>query len=354
MITAWEAQHKCCVTDKANKRGTLAKVVRACGLSTSQGVSKLRRILQSLKRCKLPINDTEVDRHLKQFGEQTNGPGRRSFQQRRLVLLHLLDPDLKGDLGEKVLETGGYQWHDGMQQGLTQAIAKHLSKWVTKYPPHGYKISTFDLWTTRRAHGMQWATSNVGLQFAKSAYKKYAEIFESVTKGQSRNTFGKCLEKFYLLRRQQEEGDLRLLLKALLTGLCSACECTDINVVDCFSFMTRELNRSIFNFFATKVRKNPGIATAIKRKKDREDAAKTYYICGVVWKSLHTQSKSKTNGKVLLQALDSLTITAHEAKKMGLPCRHVVLKNRGGLVFASYNYYQLMCEVEDRFYCTVC
>ena len=268
------------------------------------------------------------------------------------MLLHLLDPDLKGVLGENVLETGEYKWHDGMQQGLTEAITAGLTKWVRKRPPFGCKHD--DLWRTRKAHGLRWATSTAGLQFAKTVYKKHAEIFEAVTKDQSRSTFGKCLEKFYFLWRKQEEGDLRLLLQAVLTPLCNECDCTADDVVDCFSFVTRELYTVVFDFFTTKVRKNPDTVTTTKRIKDREDDAKTYYICGVVWRTLHTQAKQKTNGKVFLKALDSLTIDAREATKLGLPCRHVVVKSRGGLVFASCSYYRLMCKVEDRFYSTVC
>ena len=54
-----------------------------------------------------------------------------------------------------------------------------------------------------------------------------------------------------------------------------------------------------------------------------------------------------------LKALGNLTVSMLQAAKDGLPTRHVTMKSRGGLMFASADYYQLMCKIEDRFYCTV-
>ena len=110
------------------------------------------------------------------------------------------------------------------------------------------------------------------------------KIFEGVTKDESRSTLNKCLEKFSVLKQQQEKGQLRSLLEALLTPLCKVCECDTTNVVDSLSFVTGEFYRVVFNFLATKVRKNPDAGTSkrIKDCEDHEDHAKTYYICGCV------------------------------------------------------------------------
>ena len=117
-----------------------------------------------------------------------------------------------------------------------------------------------DLWRTRKAHGLRWATSTAGLQFSKTVYKKYTEIFEAITKDQSRITFGKCLDNFYFLWRKQEEGELRLFLQAVLTLLCNEWDCTADDVVDCFSFVTRELYTTrtvVFNFSQLKFTRIP-------------------------------------------------------------------------------------------------
>ena len=119
------------------------------------------------------------------------------------------------------------------------------------------------------------------------------------------------------------------------------------------TFFTLDFYRAVFNFFSMQVRKNPDVKTP-DRIKDREDDAKTYYICGSVWKSLHTQAKHKRNAKALLNALDGMTVDGMTAVKLGLPTRHVTMQNRGGLVFASSAYYELMNKIENRFYSTVC
>lgn len=78
--------------------------------------------------------------------------------------------------------------------------------------------------------------------------------------------------------------------------------------------------------------------------------AKTYYICGVVLHSVRNQAANKKMKKKLLSALDNLSVDGLSAAKSGLPTRHVTLKSRGGLLFASGPFYQLMSQVEDRFY----
>ena len=54
------------------------------------------------------------------------GPGRRSSQQRALVLLNLLDPDLSKAMGTNHLKTGDYQWRDDMEPDLAKTIDKQL------------------------------------------------------------------------------------------------------------------------------------------------------------------------------------------------------------------------------------
>ena len=255
-------------------------------------------------------------------------------------------------MGTNHLETGDCQWHGDMKVDLSKSIDKELQQWVTKRPPFGYdtsKPTDMQFWFTRRQRGITWTQSVSGLQFAKTVFQTYVEIFSSVTKDQSHSTFHLCLEKFYHLRRIKEQGDLRHLLQALLLPIGLSCGCTETNVVDKFSFVTGNLFRAVFDFFTIKVKKAPEVK-APKRLKDREDDAKTYYVCGCVWRSLHTRAKGK---KALLSALDGMTISAAAAAAKGLPTRHVTIKNRGGLVFASVEYYQLMCKIEDCFYSTV-
>ena len=184
-------------------------------------------------------------------------------------------------------------------------------------------------------------------------YRAYADIFANVTEDQGRSTFNQCLEQFYIRKHFKEQGELRQLLQVLLEPLCASCGCTTENVVDCFSFFTLDFYRAVFNFFSMQVRKNPDVKTP-ERIKDREDDAKTYYICGCVWRSLHTLAKHKCNAKALINALDGMTVDGTTAAKLGLPTRHVTMKNRGGLVFASSAYYKLMNKIENRFYSTVC
>ena len=272
-----------------------------------------------------------------------------------MVLLKLLDPALDKAMGTNTLETGDYQWRDDMMPDLVKAIDKKLQKWVTKGPPFCYDASNpadVQLWITRRQHGMDWSKSTSGRQLAKAAYQAYAERFSAVTKDESRSTFHKCLDKFFKQVRTKEQGELQELQKVLLLPIGVLTGCVEANVVDKFSFVTGNFLTAVFDFFASKIKKAPVIKVT-KRLKDREDDSKTYYICGVVARSMETRAKNKANAKHFLSALDNLKISADVAAKHGLPTRHVTLRNRGGLIFASANYYLLMCKVEDRFYSTV-
>ena len=57
--------------------------------------------------------------------------------------------------------------------------------------------------------------------------------------------------------------------------------------------------------------------------------------------------------KKMLTTLNSLTVSAKVAAKLGLHTRHITIKNRGGLLFASQSYYELMSKIEDMFYSTI-
>ena len=283
------------------------------------------------------------------------GSGRNSKQQRAMVLLKLLDPALDKAMGTNTLETGDYQWRDDMMADLAKSIDKKLQKWVTKGPPFCYdtnKPADVQLWITRRQHGMEWSKSASARQLAKTAYQAYAERFSAVTKDESRSTFHKCLDKFLKQVRAKEQGELKELQKVLLLPIGLLTGCTEANVIDKFSFVSGNFLSAVFDFFASKIKKAP-VMKVTKRLKDREDDSKTYYICGVVARSMETRAKNKANCKQFLSALDNLKISADAAAKHGLPTRHVTLRNRGGLIFASANYYLLMCKVEDRFYSTV-
>ena len=65
-------------------------------------------------------------------------------------------------------------------------------------------------------------------------------------------------------------------------------------------------------------------------------------------------AKNKCNAKALINALGGMTVDGMTAARLGLSTRHVTMKNRGGLVFASSAYYKLMNKIENRFYSTVC
>ena len=81
--------------------------------------------------------------------------------------------------------------------------------------------------------------------------------------------------------------------------------------------------------------------------------AKTYYISGVVLRSLRRQAATRKETKKLVAELDTLSVDMRTAVKYCLPTRHVTLKSRGGLLFASKEFYHLIAKVEDRFYGTV-
>ena len=354
VIQQWETHNKSSCTDKQHKSDVLKELVRACGLSSNLSVPKLRALLVSLKKQHLPICPKQIDLMLTERGESIAGPGRRSTQQRKMLLLELMDPSLKNKMGTNTIKTGDYKWRDELADDLLQAVSAYLEKWVSKSeePPFNYYHEPKYLWLRRRQAGLEWVQSPQGRAFAKEVYQAYATAFESATEGTARSAFGHALEEFYVKKREKEEGELRHLVSTILQPLYSSCVCTFDNVFDKFSFIILNLYRAVYAFFGTKVRKSPDVEMP-KRMKDREDDAKTYYICGCVLRTLRTQVKDKPQTKELLVALNSLTVEAKVAAKLGLPTRHVTLKNRGGLLFASKGYYELMCKIEMRFYSTI-
>ena len=319
-------------------------------------VPRLRTVLKTLKDKPLPACPEQIDRMLKARGERIKGRGRQSTQQRKMALLELMVPSLKMQLGTNTIETGDYKWGDHLAENLGEAISKYLAKWVPKPSelPFCYDSTTEYLWLRRRQSIMMWVQSPQGRAFCKQVYKAYAASFTSVIKDCARNSFTSALEVFFQKKRRKEEGELHHLLQTLLQHLCQPCICTVDNVVDTFSFVIRNLYIAVFKFFSIKVRKVP-VVKVPKRLKDREDDAKTYYICGVALASLITLCKRKPSqqSEKLLASVNALTVEPKIAAKLGLPTRHVTIKNRGGLLFASKQYYELMCKIEMRFYSTV-
>lgn len=354
IIQRWEARSKSSCTDKRHKAPVLKALLRECGLSTNLSVKRLRAVLASLKRIPVPTCPKQVDSMLISRGEKVSGPGRASQQQRRMILLELMDPNLKKQLGKSTIETGDYNWGEHLSEDLYESVIKYLNKCVplTHELPFGYDTTTTHLWGRRRQAGLTWAQSTQGRSFAQEVYKTYVTVFASVTKDCAESAFTQALEQFCVKKRLKEEGDLRQRFSTLLQPLYSSCICTAENVFDKFSFISRNLYHAVFDFFTIKVRNVPEVKI-VKRIKDREDDAKTYYICGCVLRSLRTQVKRKTKKQELLASLDALTVDSKVAAKLGLPTRHVAIRNRGGLQFASKEYYNLMCKIEMRFYSTL-
>ena len=101
-------------------------------------------------------------------------------------------------------------------------------------------------------------------------------------KGTERNAFGRALEKFYVKKRELEEGHLRHLVSTILQPLYSSCICTAENAFDKFSFIIRNLYIAVFNFFGTKVRKAPDINKDVKtdqRSGGRRENVLCMWLC---------------------------------------------------------------------------
>ena len=103
----------------------------------------------------------------------------------------------------------------------------------------------------------------------------------------------------------------------------------------------------------TQVRKAPTSPVKEPRFKDREDMAKTYYLCGYVLHSVRNELSRGKQSKILLPFLKNFIVDARDAVKLDLPTRHVTMRTGGGLSFGSHAYYIWFVKVEDRFFCTV-
>ena len=203
-----------------------------------------------------------------------------------------MDPSVRKLLGIKQIETGDYKWRDSMRPELSSAIAKRLDKWVTKKPPYCYdpkKASDMDLWKTRHKSAMIWVKSDEAINFGKQMYNVYSTIFSSLIKDKGnifyycvqhatdmhdhagQTQFVKVLENFFAEKRVHEEGELRERLQELLKPYCPILQCDPSDVVDCLSFVLKNFQRPVFDFFGSKVRKTHNSKPATKRKKDRED-----------------------------------------------------------------------------------
>ena len=262
-----------------------------------------------------------------------------------------MDPSLSAS-GKQVIQTADFNWHDGMQAGLRQAIVERVDKWVEAEaePPYCYDISDEEdmrMWVRRRADGMRWVTSRQGFEFAKRLYCEHATIFSSTIK--SRANVKTALEQYYKERRNMEQCKMRQELEQLLKCIATG----DDDVVDSFSFVVRVLLKAVFLFFREQVRSSPAAPAKEPRFIDREDMAKTYYLCGCVLHSVRGVLSRGKKRKLLLPFLNGFTVDASAAAQLGLPTRHVTMRTGGGLSFASKAYYLWFSKLEDRFFCTV-
>ena len=122
----------------------------------------------------------------------------------------------------------------------------------------------------------------------------------------------KLLDSYYSKRHSMEKGDIRDQLKILLTPIAVG----DGDVVDSFSFVVQGLLVSVFNFFGAQVRARVPAKTK-PRYKDREDMAKSYYLCGVVILAVRNLVKKKKNADYLA-ALSHFTIDRDVAVRVCL------------------------------------
>ena len=350
-------------TDKKLKSKTLQGLVQLCGLSASgMGVRKLKILLKSLRQHRLPRCAKSVTIELVNTHKlKPGGDGFRSAQQRAFRLLTLMDPTLGEALGKKEqIKTGDYVWCEDKRVSLAGMIRARLDKWVRARPPFGYneaKAKDMWFWETLRNAGLKWANSTDAIDFAIVVYKLYAVAFSEAIDNADRFTVDKCLESFFTKRRNAEKGVIHEETVRRLMSIVEgdvAVVTQGRNIVDCFSFVVREMLGGVFDFFKSQVRVRDRPVMS-RRFKDREDMAKTYYLCGCVYHSVHNiveRRKGKDTDRQLL-CLETLCVDSDTAAKQGLPTRHVTLKTGGGLVFASKGFYEVFSQMEDFFYCTV-
>ena len=231
--------------------------------------------------------------------------GLRSPQQRALTLLEKLDTQLSSALGKKTLKTGDFTWRADMFGNLIERINTDIAKWVTcGILPYRYdkdNVEDMQLWNARRKVGLEWVKSAAAHKFAKSLYQRHCEVFKSLMDGGI--NIKKVLHKFYAKRHTMERsGAIRKEITELLTPIAVG----DGDVMDSFSFVIQQLMDSVFEYFTSQVAVRVPLRTA-PRYKDREDKAKTYYLCGVVILSVRNLAKKKKN-KDCLAALSQFTV----------------------------------------------
>ena len=168
--------------------------------------------------------------------------------------------------------------------------SSYLAKWVAVRPPYPYdEGSGKDMWFWQelRQSGLKWVRSLSGRQFAVGVYQKYEAAFTDAVKNSDGKSVQTCLEAFYEQRVKTERQHIRAAAKESLLTHTTGCENVQIcvqgrDIVDCFSFVVRPLQRAIFQFFGEQVRVSKEPTKRPQRFKDREDHAKTYYVGGCV------------------------------------------------------------------------
>ena len=351
-------------TANSIKLDILKGLVQSCGLSVSdKSIIKLRIILKSLRQHKLPLCSKTVNHELAStYNTKSSGDGLRSPQQRSFRLLALMDPALEAALGTKrqQIKTGDFEWCEAKRQPLWQMIREELGKWVRMRPPFGYderQGKDMWFWETLRNAGLTWANSQDAVDFAVFVYNIYACAFSKAIANSDRWTVNKCIESFFHQRRMAEKTVIRKETARRLTNILTedvVIATQGRNVVDSFSFVVTVLKRVVFKFLKSQVRVCVRPTTS-RRFKDREDMAKTYYLCGCVYHSVEeiVKRRKDKNADRQLLCLRGFCVDVDTAAQHGLPTRHVCMKTGGGLVYASKAYYQVFSKMEDFFYCTV-
>lgn len=239
----------------------------------------------------------------------TAGPGLKSSQQKARRLLELMDPELS--LGQKKnLQTGNYAWQPGMFDGLIAQITTDVAKWVPTEaePPYGYNTkdaNEMKVWQQRRRAALSWVKSIACHKFAKGLYMLHSEIFkESIGAG---TDVHKILHQYNAKRHFMESVTIREELATLLQPVHAG----EGDVVDKFAFIIHVLLESVYVFFGSQVRATADVKP-VARFKDREDLAKTYYLCGVVLISVRNLVKKRKNAKYL-EALSHFTVDGDAA-----------------------------------------
>ena len=200
-----------------------------------------------------------------------------------------------------------------MFDDLIAQIESDVAKWVPTemQPPYGYNIndaSEMKVWQQRRRAALSWVKSVSCHKFAKGLYNKHCEIFtESLQAG---TDVHKILDQYNAKRHHMESVAIR----GQLANLLQPVHVGKGDVVDAFSFIVHVLLESVFVFFGSQVRAKADVKPEA-RFKDREDMAKTYYLCGVVLISVRNRVKSRKNAKYV-EALSHFTVDGDSAVRV--------------------------------------